>query len=118
MRHRPRDINLNVALGENPGMQTLYALGGLSTLDANQADMHARLGLTAIALDVPVLTLAELCRDHAPPVVHFLKIDCEGSELAVLAGADFATFRPWIVVVEATHPTTQEASARGMGAHT
>ena len=34
----------------------------------------------------------------------------EGAEHLVLRGADFDRFRPWIVLVEATHPTTQIAS--------
>jgi len=39
-----------------------------------------------------------------------VKIDVEGAEHLVLRGADFDRFRPWIVLVEATHPTTQIAS--------
>jgi 2-polyprenyl-3-methyl-5-hydroxy-6-metoxy-1,4-benzoquinol methylase len=38
--------------------------------------------------------------------VHFLKIDVEGAEKDVLAGADLQHQRPWIVVIEATAPMT------------
>ena len=61
---------------------------------------------------IAVTTLADVCRQHAPAAFHFLKIDVEGAEAQVLAGADFAEFRPWIVVVEATRPLSQaDASA-------
>ncbi len=45
--------------------------------------------------------------------VHFLKIDVEGAEGAVLQGADFAAYRPWIVLAEATVPLTQEENYAG-----
>jgi hypothetical protein len=32
--------------------------------------------------------------------IHFLKIDVEGHEQAVLRGMDFQRWRPWIVVIE------------------
>jgi SAM-dependent methyltransferase len=41
--------------------------------------------------------------------VHFLKIDVEGAEADVLAGADFRTQRPWLVVIESTAPLTRIA---------
>ena len=57
---------------------------------------------------VAVQTLAEVCRRHAPADIHFLSIDVEGAEGQVLQGADFAAFRPWIVLAEATLPLTQQ----------
>ena len=107
---RPRDVNLPVALGNAQGTRTLYEVAGagLSTL----VPAHAA-GSTAQALGVSehtvkVVTLAQVCELHAPDHIHFLKIDCEGSEKAVLEGADFTRFRPWIVVVEATAPLTDQ----------
>ncbi len=111
---RPRDTNLPVAAGATAGPATLFAVPGtgLSTLDAGTARACAGLGMEVREVTVPVETLAELCRRHAPPVIHFLKVDVEGAERAVLAGADFASHRPWIVLVEATRPmSTEEAHA-------
>lgn len=104
---RPSDVNLRVAVGATPGRARLQHLPGtgLSTFDPVIADRHGRAGFAlGDALDVEVRTLAEICADHAPGDIHFLKIDVEGSEAAVLAGADFDRFRPWIVIVEATAP--------------
>jgi hypothetical protein len=39
--------------------------------------------------------------------VHFLKIDVEGNEKAVLEGNDWTRNRPWVVLLEATLPNTQ-----------
>jgi hypothetical protein len=42
--------------------------------------------------------------------IDFLKVDVEGYERSVLEGADFAQFRPRIIVIEATEPGTQVPS--------
>ena len=67
--------------------------------------------------NVDVDTLANLCRRHAPATTHFLKIDVQGAERAVLAGADFKSFRPWIVLVEATTPISIAAAHGQLGVH-
>jgi FkbM family methyltransferase len=105
---RPRDVNLEVAVAQARGVLTLHEFAGtgLSTLDSETAQRHVRAGRAAITREVPVLPLAEILAAHADGEVHFLKIDVEGAEASVLAGADFRRHRPWIVVVEATAPLT------------
>lgn len=117
MRLRPRDTNLNVAIGEQPGQLTLYVIftgngqiTGLSTLDAALAERHAENGFKVERTQIEVVTLADICARHCPGEIQFLKVDVEGSERAVLAGADFRRFRPWIVLVEATEPNSQRPS--------
>lgn len=109
---RPRDINLRQALGSHEEPGTVYVLAGKgpSTVDATLAELHRSDDDDVRAQDAPVTTLTAICREHAPETVHFLKIDVEGAEGAVLEGADFATCRPWIVVVEATAPGTTVAT--------
>ena len=106
---RPRDINLPLALGATPGRLTFYDFedGGLSTLDAGIAARHRGANRVAREREVTVDTLAAVCREHAPPLIHFLKIDVEGAERAVLEGADFNRYRPWIMLIEATLPQSQ-----------
>ncbi len=111
---RPRDINLAVALGAAPGRLTFheYDDGGLSTLDADIAARHRAADRPAREREVEVTTLAAICAAHADEVIHFLKIDVEGAERAVLEGADFVRFRPWVMLIEATLPQSQvDASA-------
>ncbi len=103
---RPRDINLNLALGAAPGLANFFILEGtgLSTLDGQAAETLQSQAIGTATVTVQVDTLARVLHQHAPRDVHFLKIDVEGAERGVLAGADFARTRPWIVVVEATAP--------------
>lgn len=109
---RPADVNLNIAVAEAPGTGIFYEIPqtGLSTLDETIAAGHREAGWTVEVREVPIKTLAEICRLHAPGEIHFLKIDVEGAEAEVLAGADFSAFRPWIVVLEATRPLTTVTS--------
>jgi FkbM family methyltransferase len=103
---RPRDITLCCAAGAAPGRAVLHRIAGtgLSTLDPAIAARHAAAGHKVDPIEVELRTLAEICAAHAPPEIHFLKIDAEGHEAEVLAGADFTRHRPWVVVVEATEP--------------
>jgi FkbM family methyltransferase len=107
---RPRDINLRLALGEAPGESTLFMIPGtgLSTLSAEIATQHGENGYVTDEICVEMATLAEICRRYARSDIHFLKIDVEGAEHRVLAGADFSVFRPWILVLESTRPLSQE----------
>jgi FkbM family methyltransferase len=106
---RPHDVNLNVALGAVKGRLTFYECAdtSLSTLDAAVAARNRADGRAVRERVVTVTTLADVCREHAPAALHFLKIDVEGAEAQVLAGADFSAARPWIVLIEATQPLSQ-----------
>jgi len=107
---RSEDINLQVAAGSSKGNASFYeVLGtGLSTMDKSIAENHASThGFEIKEYDVPVVTLTSVCEQHAPSEIHFLKIDVETSELAVLQGLNLKKFRPWIVLVEATQPLSQ-----------
>jgi FkbM family methyltransferase len=112
-KSRPRDINLQLALGAEPGEITLYEIPdtGLSTAEKKFAERHeAERGYKSRELLVKVDTLSRVCeRFHLSPI-HFLKVDVEGAEKAVFQGTDFGKIRPWIIVVEATLPNSQEES--------
>ena len=87
VRDRPRDINLQLAVGAHPGKGTIHI-----------ADILAR---------------------HCPDTpIDFLKIDVEGWEAKVLAGADFRRFRPVALVIAATKsgaPLTDGAHPESTG---
>ena len=111
VERRPRDINLKLAVGDEVGEIPMYFVekSGLSTADKSIADGHAAAGYSIQVEDVVVTTLSSLCSVYVPAGqdVHFLKIDVEGFERAVLAGNDWALNRPWITVVEATLPNSR-----------
>ncbi|MGI8714423.1 MAG: FkbM family methyltransferase [Solirubrobacteraceae bacterium] len=111
---RPRDVTLELAIGRESATRRFYELPremtGCSTFSEALADSYRREGQEINAHDVTVQTLAQVCAEHAAPLIDFLKVDVEGAEAEVLAGADFARFRPRIVVVEATRPGTAVVS--------
>ena len=107
---RPRDVNLEVAVGEEEGTITFYEIGkwhGYSTTDAALAAQHRKDGLKVVEHKVPVRKLAAVLDEHAAGrVIDFLKIDVEGTELSVLRGADLRRHRPKIIVLESKMPVT------------
>lgn len=114
---RPRDINLMVALGSRRDNLTMHFVldSGLSTLDEAEAEERRLGGFVVEPGPVEVQTLSSVWADHVPAsqAVHFLKVDVEGYERNVLLGNDWSINRPWIVVVEATRPTTMTPSFAG-----
>ena len=77
------------------------------TLDLKRAQQARNSGWDVCESRVEVTTLASICHAYSDEVIHFLKIDAEGSEREVLLGADWALFRPWIVVIEAIRPDSR-----------
>ena len=111
---RPRDINLNLALGEREEVRDFFDVpeSGLSSL--GDGPPAAADGASLSRVTVPgmrVTTLARVCAEHVGErTIDFLKIDVEGWERQVIAGGDWRRFRPRIVVVEATRPNSPEAA--------
>lgn len=109
-RKRPRDINLEIAVGEEEGTITFYEIGkwhGYSTTDAALAAQHRQDGLKVVEHKVPVRKLSAILDEHAAGrAIDFLKIDVEGTELSVLRGADLRRHRPKIIVLESKMPVT------------
>ena len=107
LKDRPLDINLNCLAGDNSGEAVFYELvnTGLSTQDKDQAkELSRKNGYDLLEQTMSVDTLTNILNKVNPPIIHFLKIDVEGAEEAVLNGTDLKRFRPWIIVVESTIP--------------
>ncbi|WP_137175644.1 FkbM family methyltransferase [Massilia sp. HP4] len=112
-QQRPRDVNLAIAAGAENGELTLYDVPdvrGWASPDQAVAEMHRAEGHAIAELKVPVRTLASVCEEHVRGEIHFLKIDVEGFEADVLRGMDFARWRPWVLVIEATLPNSRETN--------
>ena len=110
LEQRPRDVNLAVAAGSANGELTLYdvpAVRGWASPEESVAELHRSEGHEVAELTVPVRTLASVCEEHVQGEIHFLKVDVEGFEGEVLRGMDFARWRPWVLVIEATLPNSR-----------
>jgi len=106
---RINDINLQMCAGDTEGQITLYDVmpSGLATIKKEQADEYKKNGHIVNEYIVPIVKLNSILKSYGIKELHFLKIDVEGAERQVLNGINFKNFRPWIVVIEATHPNSQ-----------
>ncbi len=107
---RPRDIAFDGVAGEREGEATFHLVEdyhGLSTtIAAHAQSAQSEFGKASKARSVPMTTLKALCERHAPGQIDLLKIDVEGAEREVIAGGDWARFRPKVVIAEALAPFT------------
>ena len=109
--NRPRDINLQMAAGDFNGELKLFDVRhvrGWATSDVEIAEQYRQQGLAVEEILVPVRRLDSLCAEFSEQQIHFLKIDVEGFEREVLLGMDFQKWRPWILIIEATRPNSQQ----------
>jgi FkbM family methyltransferase len=107
--HRPEDLNLALAVSDRDGEMTLYeVLGdrGNSTLQLEIAEPYRACGVEVTPHQVPVLTLRSLIDAHGLEPPDLLSIDVEGHETAVIRGTPLDSWRPRVLVVEATVPLT------------
>jgi FkbM family methyltransferase len=107
-RHvRPRDIASGSLIGRETGDAAFHiveGLHGLSSMVERNARQAAAFGAAYSTVRRPVTTLAELCARHDVDRIDFLKVDVEGAEADVFAGADWSRWRPRIIVGEVVAP--------------
>jgi FkbM family methyltransferase len=108
---RPRDLLFQAAVTDTDGGEVVlheFPDTGLSTVVDEFAERHVAAGREATELTVPTRTLDSLLDEAGwqNQPIHFLLIDVEGAEGSVLRGVDLGRWRPWIIVAEATEPTS------------
>ncbi len=107
---RPRDINLEIAVGATDGIVTLHDIdggGGVSTIDAAIAAQHAEHGWPGVTIEVRMRRLSDVLDEHAAEKrIDFLKIDVEGLEMEVLQGAGLDRHRARVLVIESRLPVS------------
>nr|WP_207203926.1 FkbM family methyltransferase [Pseudomonas sp. TH31] len=102
-QQRPNDTTLQCVASDSADDLTFYGIPdtGLSTVDPATAQERTALGMDVRRQTVKARTLTSICEQYARDrPIHFLKIDVEGHEESVLRGMDFATWRPWIILIE------------------
>lgn len=106
---RPDETVIQAAILDSPGIVRFYEIpgGGLSTACREIALGHQqKLGCTMVEQLVTAVTLDGILDLASSDVIHWLKIDVEGSEREVLSGWRNSPRRPWVVIIEATYPLT------------
>ncbi len=110
-KSRKRDINLQIGLSDKESVLSFreYPSGdGLSTFDKSMQDQYKKGGHNFPTdkyeeYDVPVQRLQDVIKENKIEHIHFLKIDVEGYEGEVIAGNDWAKYRPELLCIEANH---------------
>jgi len=108
---RPRDHLVQAAITDSgTGEITLHVVPGtgLSTIIDAVSDRHADAGIDHVDLVVPTMRLDDVLAESGwtGQEIHFMLIDVEGAERDVLQSVDLSRWRPWVLVVESTAPTS------------
>lgn len=109
-KDRPDDVVIQAAVGLMAGPIPFFLIPntGLSTGVASIAEEHRRAGYEIQEFSVPVVPLNEILEPLSGGPVHWMKIDVEGMESDVLDSWGTCGVRPWILVIEATYPNSEQ----------
>ncbi|MES2215428.1 MAG: FkbM family methyltransferase [Pseudomonadota bacterium] len=105
---RKGDININKAVSDTDGdLVTFYIPQDADVLSSLDPNLLQSLPSDAKVdkVTVETTTLTKAFKEHNIKDIDFLKIDVEGYEDKVVAGLDFSTYRPKVVVLEYVSPT-------------
>ncbi|ARA94436.1 hypothetical protein AWN76_015595 [Rhodothermaceae bacterium RA] len=113
IRHRPRDITLNVAISTTRGVVDFVCDEAYSGISDGTYLFSAR-NPTAEIVKIETVPLSEILETYVEPgrPIDFISIDCEGHDLQVLQSNDWARFRPSLVLVEDHDPDRDSALNR------
>jgi FkbM family methyltransferase len=102
---RPEDINVNVGVAGWRGRMPFYMhspTAGRNTFDQAERDLWVAEGHPVIEVkDIEVVTVMDIVNQDAGGIwPHFLSLDAEGMDRAILESADFSRSSPQIICVE------------------
>jgi FkbM family methyltransferase len=103
---RPRDINLEIAVAENPGKLTYHIFNdpALNTFDPALAKERDGKDIYKIieTKEIEMRPLAQILSEHIPAqeTIDFMSVDVEGFDLPVVRSNDWERFSPKYVLAE------------------
>ena len=97
---RKKDININQAIAEKKGKLLFHkkSFGEISALPFDEKDLPGFYASTD--------TLKSICNKYVKRPIDFLKIDVEGYEYIVIQSGNWEKYRPKVVLLEVTTPST------------
>ena len=108
-KHRPEDINLELAVSSQNGTAELISYGRdvKNTLEVGGLDQARKHEV----ISVETRTLESILDEHLPKgmAIDFLSVDVEGHDVVVLKSSNWSKYRPEIVVVEDHVGSIEEA---------
>ena len=112
LKVRPRDINLNIGIGETKSRMIFYKMfpDTLSTFSKENMNTYVKEGYKLVEkLEIQIDTLAGVLKEHAEDkIVDFLTVDTEGLDLTVLKSNDWKNSHPEVICVENSHADMRE----------
>lgn len=108
-KDRPGDQVIEAIVSDKNGLCEFYSIEGtgLSTSRKEIAESHKANNFEYSSIIVSAVTLDDIISLCPSSEIHWLKIDVEGMEKAVLSGWTDTRRLPWVVVIESTYPGTQ-----------
>ncbi len=117
-RWRPRDQNLESCIGAEEQVieYTVYSEPALNTYDSRRVDSLASTkykpkGTVRLQTRRLDSLLGEAFIGKPDPVIDFLSIDVEGTEMDVLKSNDWSRFKPRVIVIEVLGKTLSTVSS-------
>ena len=104
---RPGDVVIEAAVSEDVGASAFFDVGlgaGISTCSFEISERHRAAGFPVSTFQVKHVSLCDIMNAHVTCDLHWMKIDVEGFEGAVIRSWQDSPVRPWIVLVESTEP--------------
>jgi len=100
-RHRPRDINLQLAVSSQPGSADFVCDSAYSGI-LNERYPHHKRARKARQVSVQCQSLESILDRHLPAgqSIQFLSVDCEGHDAEVIKSNHWDKYRPRVVLVE------------------
>jgi FkbM family methyltransferase len=101
---RPRDINIEVAIGNEKTIRDFYIFSepALNTFDKTLAEEREKTQKLTMVNKIQVAPLADILKEHCPnnTKIDFLTIDIEGLDFEILKTNDWNKYRPQLLCVE------------------
>jgi len=106
-KDRPEDINLNIGIGDKNGELDFFEnqiVPGHSSFDLDNAIDSKTDAINKYK--VKIKTLKYVFDSNQVKKIHFLKVDVEGFENAVIKSNDWSKYRPEVICIEASDKKT------------